>query len=129
MGLKDAAKASMMAPAGVPVTPGYMGEDQDPKPAFRPKRTADRLPGPDQGRRGRRRQGHAHASRRAADFAEALASCRREAAASFGDDRVLIEKYILVARATSRCRSSATATAMSSTCSNATARFSAATRR
>src|SRR3546814_6883200 len=28
-------------------------------------------------------------------FAEALASCQREAAASFGDDRVLIEKYIL----------------------------------
>src|SRR3546814_17142306 len=28
-------------------------------------------------------------------FAEALASCQREAAASFGDDRVLIEKYVL----------------------------------
>ena len=30
----------------------------------------------------------------AADFADALESCRREAAATFGDDRVLIEKYI-----------------------------------
>ena len=32
---------------------------------------------------------------RAGDFADALISCRREAASSFGDDRVLIEKYIL----------------------------------
>lgn len=31
---------------------------------------------------------------RAADFAAALASCQREAAASFGNDRVLIEKYL-----------------------------------
>src|SRR4030095_12728172 len=30
MGLKDAAK-KLMADAGVPVTPGYLGEDQDPK--------------------------------------------------------------------------------------------------
>src|SRR5215216_6936246 len=30
MGLKDAAK-KLMAEAGVPVTPGYLGEDQDPK--------------------------------------------------------------------------------------------------
>ena len=34
----------------------------------------------------------------AADFPDALQSCRREAAASFGDDRVLIEKYILSPR-------------------------------
>jgi acetyl/propionyl-CoA carboxylase alpha subunit len=31
----------------------------------------------------------------AADFADALTSCRREAASSFGDDRVLVEKYVL----------------------------------
>src|SRR3546814_7131799 len=31
----------------------------------------------------------------AQDFAEALASCKREAAASFGDDGVLLEKYVL----------------------------------
>ena len=31
----------------------------------------------------------------AADFLDALLSCQREAASSFGDDRVLIEKYIL----------------------------------
>ena len=35
---------------------------------------------------------------RAADFASALASCQREAAASFKDDRVLIEKYLTSAR-------------------------------
>ena len=35
---------------------------------------------------------------RAADFAAALASCQREAAASFGDDRVLVEKYLTTAR-------------------------------
>ena len=35
---------------------------------------------------------------RAADFAAALASCQREAAASFKDDRVLVEKYLTSAR-------------------------------
>ena len=34
----------------------------------------------------------------AADFAAALASCQREAAASFKDDRVLVEKYLTTAR-------------------------------
>jgi hypothetical protein len=91
MGLKDAAK-KLMAEAGVPVTPGYMGENQDP--GFLAERGAeDRLSGADQGGRGRRRQGDA-AGRDAADFADALASCQREAAASFGNDHVLIEKYI-----------------------------------
>ena len=92
MGLKDAAKALMIA-AGVPVTPGYMGEDQ--------------------------RAEHLHAQARAigypvlikavaggggkgmrrvdddAAFPDALASCQREASASFGNAQVLIEKYIL----------------------------------
>ena len=45
---------------------------------------------------------------RPGDFADALASCKREAASAFGDDRVLIEKYIVSARAISRCRCSAT---------------------
>jgi 3-methylcrotonyl-CoA carboxylase alpha subunit len=35
---------------------------------------------------------------RAEDFDDALESCKREAASSFGDDRVLIEKYILSPR-------------------------------
>ena len=95
MGLKDAAKARMIA-AGVPVTPGYLGEDQNPE---RLAAEADAVGYPvlikavaGGGGKGMRR-----VDDRAA-FAEALASCRREAAASFGDDRVLIEKYILSPR-------------------------------
>ena len=95
MGLKDAAK-KLMAEAGVPVTPGYLGEDQAPA---RLKAEADAIGYPvlikavaGGGGKGMRR---VEAS---ADFADALASCKREAAASFGDDRVLIEKYILSPR-------------------------------
>ena len=95
MGLKDAAKARMIA-AGVPVTPGYLGEDQS---EARLQAEADAIGYPvlikavaGGGGKGMRRV------ETAADFAEALASCRREAAASFGDDRVLIEKYILSPR-------------------------------
>ncbi|WP_447762599.1 acetyl/propionyl/methylcrotonyl-CoA carboxylase subunit alpha [Sphingopyxis panaciterrae] len=92
MGLKDAAK-KLMADAGVPVTPGYMGENQDP--AFLAERAAEigypvlikAVAGG--GGKGMRKVDDA------ADFADALASCRREAAASFGNDHVLIEKYIL----------------------------------
>ncbi len=95
MGRKDAAKA-LMIKAGVPVTPGYLGEGQS----------------------GERLAAEAHAigypvlikavaggggkgMRRVDDqnqFAEALAACRREAASAFGDDRVLLEKYILAPR-------------------------------
>lgn len=95
MGLKDAAKARMIA-AGVPVTPGYLGEDQSPE---RLQAEADAIGYPvlikavaGGGGKGMRRV------ERSADFAEGLASCRREAASSFGDDRVLIEKYILSPR-------------------------------
>lgn len=95
MGLKDAAKARMIA-AGVPVTPGYLGEDQSPE---RLQAEADAIGYPvlikavaGGGGKGMRRVDAT------ADFAEALASCRREAASSFGDDRVLIEKYILSPR-------------------------------
>ena len=95
MGLKDAAKARMIA-AGVPVTPGYLGEDQAP---VRLRQEADAIGYPvlikavaGGGGKGMRK---VEAS---ADFADALASCQREAAASFGDDRVLIEKYILSPR-------------------------------
>jgi len=91
MGLKDAAK-KLMAEAGVPVTPGYLGEDQDPK---RLKREADSIGYPvlikavaGGGGKGMRRVDGA------AGFDEALESAKREAASSFGDDRVLIEKYI-----------------------------------
>ncbi|WP_440978185.1 acetyl/propionyl/methylcrotonyl-CoA carboxylase subunit alpha [Sphingomonas pseudosanguinis] len=95
MGLKDAAKARMIA-AGVPVTPGYLGEDQSPD---RLAAEADAVGYPvlikavaGGGGKGMRRVDDPAA------FAEALASCRREAASSFGDDRVLIEKYILSPR-------------------------------
>jgi 3-methylcrotonyl-CoA carboxylase alpha subunit len=95
MGLKDAAK-KLMQDAGVPVTPGYMGDDQG---EARLQAEADAIGYPvlikavaGGGGKGMRK---VDAS---GDFAEALASCRREAAASFGDDRVLIEKYILSPR-------------------------------
>jgi 3-methylcrotonyl-CoA carboxylase alpha subunit len=95
MGLKDAAK-KLMAEAGVPVTPGYLGEDQDPK---RLKKEAGAVGYPmlikavaGGGGKGMRRVDAAK------DFDDALDSCKREAASSFGDDRVLIEKYILSPR-------------------------------
>ncbi len=91
MGLKDAAK-KLMAEAGVPVTPGYLGEDQSPE---RLQREADAIGYPvlikavaGGGGKGMRRVNAA------AEFADLLQSCKREAASSFGDDRVLIEKYI-----------------------------------
>ncbi|WP_066545828.1 MULTISPECIES: acetyl/propionyl/methylcrotonyl-CoA carboxylase subunit alpha [unclassified Sphingomonas] len=95
MGLKDAAKR-LMADAGVPVTPGYLGDDQSPEVLAA---EADKIGYPvlikavaGGGGKGMRR---VDAS---ADFADALASCKREAASSFGDDRVIIEKYILSPR-------------------------------
>ena len=95
MGLKDAAKARMIA-AGVPVTPGYLGEDQSPD---RLQAEADAIGYPvlikavaGGGGKGMRQVAAP------AEFGDALASCKREAASSFGDDRVLIEKYILSPR-------------------------------
>ncbi len=91
MGLKDAAKR-LMEEAGVPVVPGYHGDTQDA--AFL-EGEADRIGYPvlikasaGGGGKGMRRV------ERAEDFSAALESCRREAKSSFGDDKVLIEKYI-----------------------------------
>jgi 3-methylcrotonyl-CoA carboxylase alpha subunit len=91
MGLKDAAK-KLMADSGVPVTPGYLGEDQNEKTLAA---EAGRIGYPvlikavaGGGGKGMRRVDAA------ADFSAALASAKREAAACFGDDRVLIETYI-----------------------------------
>ena len=91
MGLKDAAK-KLMADAGVPVTPGYLGEDQAPK---RLQKEADAIGYPvlikavaGGGGKGMRKVD------RAADFQDALESCKREAASSFGNDVVLLEKWI-----------------------------------
>jgi len=91
MGRKDAAKA-LMQQAGVPVTPGYLGQDQSP---HRLKKEAASIGYPvlikavaGGGGKGMRIVG------RPDDFEEALASCRREAASAFGDERVLLEKYV-----------------------------------
>ena len=95
MGLKDAAKKLMDA-AGVPVTPGYLGANQDPDFLAR---EAGKIGYPvlikavaGGGGKGMR------LVERAADFIDALASCKREAASSFSNDHVLIEKYILSPR-------------------------------
>jgi 3-methylcrotonyl-CoA carboxylase alpha subunit len=91
MGLKDAAK-KLMSEAGVPVTPGYLGEDLTPEGL---QAEADAIGYPvlikavaGGGGKGMRK---VNAS---GEFREMLASCKREAAASFGDDKVLIEKYV-----------------------------------
>jgi propionyl-CoA carboxylase alpha chain/3-methylcrotonyl-CoA carboxylase alpha subunit len=91
MGLKDAAK-TLMTDAGVPTTPGYLGEDQSPE---RLETEAARIGYPvlikavaGGGGKGMRKV------EAAADFAAALAGAKREAAASFGDDRVLLETYV-----------------------------------
>ena len=91
MGSKSAAKA-LMERAGVPLVPGYHGDDQN---AERLHAEADRIGYPalikasaGGGGKGMRVVASSDA------FEAALASCRREAAASFGDDRVLIERYL-----------------------------------
>ncbi len=92
MGSKSAAKA-LMQKAGVPLTPGYHGENQDP--AFLAKE-ARKIGYPvlikasaGGGGKGMRRVDAPE------EFEAALASCRREAAQAFGDDRVLVERYVL----------------------------------
>jgi 3-methylcrotonyl-CoA carboxylase alpha subunit len=90
MGLKDAAK-TLMAEAGVRVTPGYLGEDQDP--AFLAGEAAKiGYPILIKAVAGGGGKGMRLVARKA-DFADALAACQREAAA-FGNAHVLIEKYI-----------------------------------
>ncbi|MEL7188839.1 MAG: acetyl/propionyl/methylcrotonyl-CoA carboxylase subunit alpha [Pseudomonadota bacterium] len=91
MGLKDAAKERMIA-AGVPVTPGYLGEDQSLE---RLTQEAETIGYPvlikavaGGGGKGMRKV------ERAEDFAADLESCQREAKASFGNDEVLLEKWI-----------------------------------
>jgi 3-methylcrotonyl-CoA carboxylase alpha subunit len=95
MGSKAAAKALMRA-AGVPLTPGYDGANQDA--AFQQDQ-ADAIGYPVMikasaggGGKGMRRVETRDR------FQAALASCKREAAAAFGDDSVLIEKYVVAPR-------------------------------
>ncbi|WJT00526.1 ATP-grasp domain-containing protein (plasmid) [Novosphingobium humi] len=91
MGLKDAAKARMAA-AGVPVTPGYLGADQDDAHLAQ-QAAAITYPVLIKAVAGGGGKGMRLVAD-PADFADALASCRREAMAAFGNDRVLIEKFI-----------------------------------
>jgi len=95
MGSKSAAK-SIMARAGVPVVPGYHGDDQD---AALLAREAARIGFPvlikataGGGGKGMK---IAHG---AGEFASALASAQREAKASFGNERVLVERYLSTPR-------------------------------
>jgi len=91
MGSKSEAKA-LMDKAGVPLTPGYHGANQDPDHL---QMEADGIGYPvlikasaGGGGKGMR------LVEQSADFQEALASCKREAASSFGDDRVLVERFV-----------------------------------
>ena len=91
MGFKSAAKA-LMESSGVPVVPGYHGEDQSIATL---QQAADRIGYPllvkasaGGGGRGMRLVGAAD------EFAEAVAAAKREAASSFGNDQILIEKHI-----------------------------------
>ncbi|WP_434514310.1 acetyl-CoA carboxylase biotin carboxylase subunit [Dechloromonas sp. ARDL1] len=91
MGSKSEAK-KLMGAAAVPLTPGYHGDDQTPELLHK---EADGIGYPvlikaaaGGGGKGMR------LVEQSADFPDALASCKREAISSFGDDHVLIEKYI-----------------------------------
>jgi 3-methylcrotonyl-CoA carboxylase alpha subunit len=91
MGSKSAAKA-LMAQSGVPLVPGYHGADQDPAVLAA---AAERIGFPvlikasaGGGGKGMRIVENAQG------FAAALASAKREASSAFGDDQVLVEKYL-----------------------------------
>jgi 3-methylcrotonyl-CoA carboxylase alpha subunit len=91
MGSKSAAKR-IMENAGVPLVPGYHGEDQDPALL---RREADRIGYPvlikataGGGGKGMRVVADT------ASFDDALAGAKREALSGFGDDRVLLERYL-----------------------------------
>jgi 3-methylcrotonyl-CoA carboxylase alpha subunit len=91
MGSKSAAK-QLMEGAKVPLVPGYHGDNQDPELL---QSEANRIGYPvllkasaGGGGKGMR------VVERSEDFQAALASCKREAISSFGDDKVLVEKYL-----------------------------------
>jgi 3-methylcrotonyl-CoA carboxylase alpha subunit len=91
MGLKSETKTRVQK-ANVPLVPGYHGADQSPALL---QKEADRIGYPvlikasaGGGGKGMR------AVEKSADFAAALESCKREAINAFGDDAVLIEKYL-----------------------------------
>jgi 3-methylcrotonyl-CoA carboxylase alpha subunit len=91
MGSKSEAK-KLMEKAGVPLTPGYHDDKQEPDFL---RQQADDIGYPvlikaaaGGGGKGMR------AVNKSEEFLDALASCKREAASSFGDQHVLIEKYL-----------------------------------
>lgn len=91
MGSKSAAKA-IMSDAGVPLVPGYHGQDQD---AELLRAEAEKMGYPvllkasaGGGGKGMRQVWNA------GEFDEALATAKREAMAGFGDDSMLVEKYL-----------------------------------
>ncbi len=95
MGDKAHAKA-LMAQAGVPLIPGYHGEDQSPE---RLLAEADAIGYPVliKAAAGGGGKGMRLVAGRS-DFAAALAACQREALAAFGDARVLIERAVVSTR-------------------------------
>ncbi|WP_168407154.1 acetyl/propionyl/methylcrotonyl-CoA carboxylase subunit alpha [Acinetobacter indicus] len=95
MGLKATSKA-LMEQAGVPLTPGYHGTNQD---ADFLKQQADSIGYPvlikasaGGGGKGMR------LVERSEDFLSSLASCKSEARSSFGNEDVLIERYVVQPR-------------------------------
>src|SRR5690554_5038891 len=95
MGSKSAAK-SIMEKAGVPLVPGYHGADQNPELL---KAEAEKIGYPvllkataGGGGKGMR------IVEKASEFEQALASAKREAINGFGDDTMLVEKYLVKPR-------------------------------
>ncbi|NWD08890.1 acetyl/propionyl/methylcrotonyl-CoA carboxylase subunit alpha [Pseudomonas gingeri] len=95
MGSKSAAKA-LMATAGVPLVPGYHGEDQD-LDTFRSAAELIGYPVLLKATAGGGGKGM-KVVEEVSQLAEALASAQREAQSSFGDSRMLVEKYLLKPR-------------------------------
>ncbi|MBD8637489.1 acetyl/propionyl/methylcrotonyl-CoA carboxylase subunit alpha [Stenotrophomonas sp. CFBP 13725] len=92
MGDKSAAKA-LMQQAGVPLTPGYHGDNQDPQ-FLRGQADAIGYPVLIKASAGGGGKGMRRVDDSAA-FIDALASCQREARSAFGNEHVLVEKYVL----------------------------------
>src|SRR5260370_2962408 len=93
MGNKNAAK-ELLAKAGIPVVPGYHGKDQN---NLKKRAEAVGYPILVKARAGGGGKGM-RLVEKASDFESALASCRREAKNSFGDESLLIEKYLPYSR-------------------------------
>ena len=125
MGDKAASKY-LMSRAEVPLVPGYHGADQEPE-LLAEKAAEIGYPALIKASAGGGGRGM-RIVEDADDFDEALAAAKREASGAFGDDRVLIEKY-LTTPGTSKCRCLATITVTLYIFSSATVRCNAAIKR